>query len=103
MPIRQLMARFYSSRAKNCAELQGFEISRNIEMTVDASIRDAEINVRFCLFIGNDSDDSAEKHRNASTMLIITEKSPMISTAAPFFLRFSKDERRVFQQNQMID
>jgi len=29
-------------------------------------------------------------------------KSPMISPAPPFVLRFSKDERRVFQQNQFI-
>ncbi len=36
---------------------------------------------------------------NASTRLSMNGKSPMISTAPPFVLRFSKDERRVFQQN----
>jgi len=29
-------------------------------------------------------------------------KSPMISHAPPFVLRLSKDERRVFQQNQIV-
>jgi len=37
---------------------------------------------------------------NASTRLSMNGKSPMISTAPPFVLRLSKDERRVFQQNQ---
>jgi len=36
---------------------------------------------------------------NASTRLSMNGKSPMISTAPPFVLRLSKDERRVFQQN----
>jgi hypothetical protein len=44
---------------------------------------------------------------NASTMLSMNGKSPMISEAPPFVrssgsgrdLRLSKDERRVFQQN----
>jgi len=36
----------------------------------------------------------------ASTKLSMNGKSPMISTAPPFVLRLSKDERRVFQQNQ---
>ncbi len=39
---------------------------------------------------------------NASTRLSMNGKSPMISTAPPFVLRFSKDERRVFQQNQLV-
>jgi len=39
---------------------------------------------------------------NASTRLSMNGKSPMISTAPPFVLRFSKDERWVFQQNQEI-
>jgi hypothetical protein len=43
--------------------------------------------------------DSAEKPRNASTMLSMNGKSPTISTAPPFVLRLSKGERRVFQQN----
>ena len=38
---------------------------------------------------------------NASTRLSMNGKSPMISTAPPFVLRLSKDERRVFQQNRM--
>ena len=29
-------------------------------------------------------------------------KSPIISTALPFVLRLSKDERRVFQQNHFL-
>ena len=36
---------------------------------------------------------------NASTKLSMNGKSPMILEAPPFVLRFSKDERRVFQQN----
>jgi hypothetical protein len=36
---------------------------------------------------------------NASTKLSMNGKSPMISEAPPFVLRFSKDERKVFQQN----
>ena len=39
---------------------------------------------------------------NASTMLSMNGKSPMISTAPPFVLMLSKDERRVFQQNQSV-
>ena len=35
---------------------------------------------------------------NASTGLSMNGKSPIISTAPPFVLRFSKDERWVFQQ-----
>ena len=38
---------------------------------------------------------------NASTRLSMNGNSPMISTAPPFVLRLSKDERRVFQQNQI--
>jgi hypothetical protein len=40
--------------------------------------------------------------RNASTGLSMNGKSPTISTAPPFVLRLSKDERRVFQQNRTI-
>jgi hypothetical protein len=36
---------------------------------------------------------------NASTRLSMNGKSPMISTAPPFVLRLSKDERMVFQRN----
>jgi hypothetical protein len=36
---------------------------------------------------------------NASTRLSMNGKSSIISTALPFVLRLSKDERRVFQQN----
>jgi hypothetical protein len=39
---------------------------------------------------------------NASTMLSINRKFPMISTAPPFVLRLSKDERWVFQQNLIV-
>ena len=39
---------------------------------------------------------------NASTRLSMNGKSPMISPAPPFVLRLSKDERRVFQQNQLL-
>jgi len=39
---------------------------------------------------------------NASTMLSMNGKSPMISEAPPFVLRLSKDERRVFQQNHQM-
>jgi hypothetical protein len=38
--------------------------------------------------------------KNASTRLSMNGKSPMISAAPPFVLRLSKDERRIFQQNQ---
>jgi hypothetical protein len=38
--------------------------------------------------------------KNASTRLSMNGKSPKILTTPPFVLRFSKDERRVFQQNQ---
>ena len=37
---------------------------------------------------------------NASTMLSMNGESPMTSNAPPFVLRRSKDERKVFQQNQ---
>jgi hypothetical protein len=48
---------------------------------------------------------------NASTKLSMNGKSPMISEVPPFVpssssgraLRLSKDERRVFQQNQFIE
>jgi len=40
---------------------------------------------------------------NASTKLSMNGKSPMISPAPPFVLSFSKDERRVFQQNHIWD
>ena len=39
---------------------------------------------------------------NASTKLSMNGTSPMISTAPPFVLRLSKDERRVFQQNLIV-
>jgi len=39
---------------------------------------------------------------NASTRLSMNGKSPMISNPPPFVLRLSKDERKVFQQNQSI-
>ena len=39
---------------------------------------------------------------NASTRLSMNGKSSIISTALPFVLRLSKDERRVFQQNHFI-
>jgi len=39
--------------------------------------------------------------KDASTSLSTNGKSPMISTAPPFVLRLSKDERWVFQQNQI--
>jgi hypothetical protein len=42
--------------------------------------------------------DSAEKPRNASTRLSMNGKSPTISTAPPFVLRPSKDERRFFSR-----
>ena len=35
---------------------------------------------------------------NASTKLSMNGKSPLISTAPPFVLRLSKDERRVFSR-----
>jgi hypothetical protein len=38
---------------------------------------------------------------NASTRLSMNGKSPMVSHAPPFVLKLSKDERRVFQQNQI--
>jgi len=40
--------------------------------------------------------------KNASTRLSMNGKSPTISTAPPFVLRFSKDERRVFQQKLIL-
>jgi len=40
--------------------------------------------------------------KNASTKLSMNGKFSMSSTTPPFVLRFSKDERRVFQQNQRI-
>jgi len=36
--------------------------------------------------------------KNASTRSASTEKSPIISTASPFVLRLSKDERRFFSR-----
>jgi hypothetical protein len=39
--------------------------------------------------------------KNAPTVLSMNGNSPTISAPPPFVLRFSKDERRVFQQNQM--
>jgi len=38
--------------------------------------------------------------KNASTGLSMNANSTTISTAPPFVLRVSKDERKVFQQNQ---
>jgi hypothetical protein len=38
--------------------------------------------------------------KNASTRLSMNGNSTTISTAPPFVLRFSKDERKVFQQNR---
>ena len=46
--------------------------------------------------------DSAEKPRNASTMLSMNGKYPPISTTPPFVLRPSKGERRIFQQNRTM-
>src|SRR5262245_21214613 len=43
--------------------------------------------------------DSVEKPRNASTGLSVNGKSPTISTAPPFLLWSSKDERRILEQN----
>ena len=40
--------------------------------------------------------------KNASTVLSMNGKFPMISRAPPFVLRLSKDERRVFQQNRVL-
>jgi len=37
---------------------------------------------------------------NASTSM--NGKSPMVSSAPPFVLRLSKDERRVYQQNRIL-
>jgi len=39
---------------------------------------------------------------NASTRLSMNGKSPMISTAPPFVLRLSKDERRVFRRINIL-
>jgi hypothetical protein len=39
---------------------------------------------------------------NASTMLSMNGKYPMISTVPPFVLRLSKDERRVFQRIRKV-
>ena len=41
--------------------------------------------------------------KNASTKLSTNGKFLVISTAPPFVLRLSKDERRVFQQNRKSD
>jgi hypothetical protein len=41
--------------------------------------------------------------KSVSTMLSMNGKSIMISNVTPFVLRLSKDERRVFQQNQGSD
>jgi len=43
--------------------------------------------------------DSAEKPKNASTQLSMNGKSPVISTAPPFVLWLSKDERKDSHQN----
>src|SRR5215831_6156386 len=40
--------------------------------------------------------------KNASTRSASTEKSPIISTASPFVLRLSKDERRFFSRIEFI-
>ena len=40
--------------------------------------------------------------KNPSTRLSMNGKSPKILTAPPFVLRFSKDERWVFQQNRLL-
>jgi hypothetical protein len=40
--------------------------------------------------------------KNASTRLSMNGKSPKILTTPPFVLRFSKDERKVFQQNHLF-
>jgi hypothetical protein len=45
-------------------------------------------------------NDSAEKPKECFDTLSMNGKFPSISTAPPFVLRFSKDEREVFQQNQ---
>jgi hypothetical protein len=45
------------------------------------------------------SFDSAEKPLGMLHKLSMNGKSPIISTALPFVLRLSKDERWVFQQN----
>ena len=39
--------------------------------------------------------------KNASTGLSMNGNSTTIQTAPPFVLRFSKDERKVFQQNRL--
>ena len=39
---------------------------------------------------------------NASTRLSMNGKPPMISTAPPFVLRLSKDERKVFQRISIL-
>jgi len=46
--------------------------------------------------------DSAEKPYECFDGLSMNGKSPTISEAPPFVLRFSKDERRVFQQNHNL-
>jgi hypothetical protein len=40
--------------------------------------------------------------KNASTRLSMNGKAPKILPTPPFVLRFSKDERRVFQQNHLF-
>jgi REP element-mobilizing transposase RayT len=40
---------------------------------------------------------------NASTRLSMNGKSLLISAAPPFVLRFSKDERRLLQQNHYLE
>jgi hypothetical protein len=40
--------------------------------------------------------------KNASTRLSMNGESPKILTTPPFILRFSKDERKVFQQNRIL-
>jgi hypothetical protein len=46
--------------------------------------------------------DSAEKRSACFDKLSMNGKSPMISTAPPFVLRLSKDERKVFSKNQTM-
>ena len=41
-----------------------------------------------------------QNSKNASTRLSMNGKTHMLSTPLPFVLRFSKDERKVFQQNR---
>jgi len=60
--------------------------------------------------VGHEVTIRLKNPENASTRLSMNGNSPMISTAPPFVpsiysgqaLRLSKDERKVFQQNQFI-